>query len=168
MVVALGGYKGIKVAEEPGTSLAYIAFNFEDPLLSKRDVRRALAYATDRESIIKYLLRGQARLASSLLPPNHWAYDGDVATYNYDSAKAESLLDSAGLPRGKDGVRFHLSLKTSTDEMCIRDREDRERKRTGIASLKIRFNQVFGYYIEISKTNMHLAPADYDLSLIHI
>jgi peptide/nickel transport system substrate-binding protein len=62
------------------------------------------------------LLRGQARLASSLLPPNHWAYDGDVATYNYDSAKAESLLDSAGLPRGKDGVRFHLSLKSSTDE----------------------------------------------------
>jgi DNA mismatch repair protein MutS len=40
--------------------------------------------------------------------------------------------------------------------------EDRERKRTGIASLKIRFNQVFGYYIEISKANMHLAPADYD------
>ncbi|MGC1685761.1 MAG: ABC transporter substrate-binding protein [Candidatus Acidiferrales bacterium] len=116
MVVALGRYSGIKVAEEPGTSLAYIAFNFEDPLLAKRDVRRALAYATDRESIIKYLLRGQARLASSLLPPNHWAYDGDVATYNYDPTHAESLLDAAGLTRGKDGVRIHLSLKTSTDE----------------------------------------------------
>jgi peptide/nickel transport system substrate-binding protein len=116
MVVALGRFSGIKVAEEPGTSLAYIAFNFEDPLLSKRDVRRALAYATDRESIIEYLLRGQARLASSLLPPNHWAYDGDVATYNYDPTRAESLLDAAGLTRGKDGVRFHLSLKSSTDE----------------------------------------------------
>ncbi|HUI73904.1 MAG TPA: DNA mismatch repair protein MutS [Candidatus Acidoferrum sp.] len=40
--------------------------------------------------------------------------------------------------------------------------EDRERKRTGIASLKIRFNQVFGYYIEISKPNLALAPADYE------
>src|SRR6266568_2303046 len=40
--------------------------------------------------------------------------------------------------------------------------EDRERKRTNIASLKIRFNQVFGYYIEISKPNLHLAPADYE------
>src|SRR5262249_46823095 len=40
--------------------------------------------------------------------------------------------------------------------------EERERKRTGIASLKIRYNQVFGYYIEISKANMHLAPADYE------
>ena len=40
--------------------------------------------------------------------------------------------------------------------------EERERKRTGIGSLKIRFNQVFGYYIEISKPNLHLAPADYE------
>jgi DNA mismatch repair protein MutS len=40
--------------------------------------------------------------------------------------------------------------------------EERERKRTGINSLKIRFNNVFGYYIEISKSNLHLAPADYE------
>jgi DNA mismatch repair protein MutS len=40
--------------------------------------------------------------------------------------------------------------------------EERERKRTGIASLKIRYNQVFGYYVEISKPNLHLASADYE------
>src|SRR5216683_6250666 len=40
--------------------------------------------------------------------------------------------------------------------------EERERKRTNIGSLKIRFNQIFGYYIEISKANLHLAPADYE------
>ena len=40
--------------------------------------------------------------------------------------------------------------------------EERERKRTGIGSLKIRYNQIFGYYIEISKANLHLAPADYE------
>jgi DNA mismatch repair protein MutS len=40
--------------------------------------------------------------------------------------------------------------------------EERERKRTGIASLKIRYNQVFGYYVEISKPNLHLAPTDYE------
>ncbi len=40
--------------------------------------------------------------------------------------------------------------------------EERERKRTGINSLKIRFNQVFGYYIEISKANLHNAPADFE------
>ncbi|PYV88936.1 MAG: DNA mismatch repair protein MutS, partial [Acidobacteria bacterium] len=40
--------------------------------------------------------------------------------------------------------------------------EQRERERPGIASLKVRFNSVFGYYLEISKSNLHLAPVDYD------
>jgi DNA mismatch repair protein MutS len=40
--------------------------------------------------------------------------------------------------------------------------EARERARTGISSLKVRFNQVFGYYIEISRSNLRLAPADYE------
>ena len=44
----------------------------------------------------------------------------------------------------------------------IAQMEERERKRTGIASLKIRYNQVFGYYIEISKPNLALVPADYE------
>jgi DNA mismatch repair protein MutS len=40
--------------------------------------------------------------------------------------------------------------------------EQRERTRTNITSLKVRFNNVFGYYIEISKANLHLAPQDYE------
>jgi len=40
--------------------------------------------------------------------------------------------------------------------------EQRERTRTGIGSLKVRFNNIFGYYIEISKANLHLAPAGYE------
>ena len=47
-------------------------------------------------------------------------------------------------------------------KQVIASMEERERKRTGIASLKIRFNQVFGYYIEVSKPNLHLAPPDYE------
>jgi DNA mismatch repair protein MutS len=62
---------------------------------------------------------------------------------------------------------FHAELDELRDIMktgrqIIASMEDRERKRTGIASLKIRYNQVFGYYIEISKPNLHLAPADYE------
>ncbi|MCS7314262.1 MAG: DNA mismatch repair protein MutS [Bryobacterales bacterium] len=40
--------------------------------------------------------------------------------------------------------------------------EQRERTRTGIASLKVRFNNVFGYYLEVSKANLHLVPPDYE------
>jgi DNA mismatch repair protein MutS len=62
---------------------------------------------------------------------------------------------------------FHAELDelrnlSQHSKQIIAAMEERERKRTGIGSLKIRFNQVFGYYIEISKANMHLAPADYE------
>ncbi len=40
--------------------------------------------------------------------------------------------------------------------------EDRERKRTGIGSLKIRYNQVFGFYIEVSNANLQFVPADFE------
>jgi DNA mismatch repair protein MutS len=62
---------------------------------------------------------------------------------------------------------FHAELDELRDlsqhsKQIIASMEERERKRTGIGSLKIRFNQVFGYYIEISRANFHLAPADYE------
>jgi peptide/nickel transport system substrate-binding protein len=116
MVDALAKEPGLVVDDQPGTVIAYVAFNFDDPILAHRDVRQALAYATDRESLIRYLLRGQARLASGLLPPNHWAYEPDVKQYPYDPTRAERLLDAAGFPRGPDGVRFHVTMKTSTEE----------------------------------------------------
>ena len=62
---------------------------------------------------------------------------------------------------------FHAELDelrnlSQRSKQTIAAMEERERKRTGISSLKIRFNQVFGYYIEISKANFHLAPNDYE------
>ncbi len=63
---------------------------------------------------------------------------------------------------GYDPQLDELRDLSRTSKQVIAAMEERERKRTGIASLKIRFNQVFGYYIEISKANMHLAPADYE------
>src|SRR6202021_30582 len=74
MSVTLLKDQGLVVDETPGTPVAYLAFNFEDPILAHREVRQALAYATDRATLVKYLLRGQARVATGLLPPNHWAF----------------------------------------------------------------------------------------------
>jgi len=116
MVDALAKEPGLVVDDQPGTVVQYVGFNFDDPILSHCAVRQALAYATDRASLIRYLLRGQARAASSLLPPNNWAYEPDVKQYPYDPALAERLLDAAGFPRGADGARFHITMKTSTEE----------------------------------------------------
>ena len=116
MTDALEKYSGVKVSRGPGSPVAYIAFNFDDPLIAHRELRQALAYATDRETIIRYLLRGQAWPANSLLPPNHWAADANAPQYPYEPRKSEALLDAAGFHRGPDGTRVHLTLKTSTEE----------------------------------------------------
>ena len=77
--------------------------------------------------------------------------------------------DPPALPNEPGVIRqgFHAELdelRTILKEgrQIIAAMEDRERKRTGIASLKIRYNQVFGYYIEVSKPNLSLVPADYE------
>jgi peptide/nickel transport system substrate-binding protein len=106
------------LTQRAGANLAYLGFNFADPLLNRREVRQALAFATDRETLIRYLLHGQARIADGILPPNHWAYDPNVTRYSYDASRAEKLLDAAGFQRRANGVRLHLTLKGSTDEQA--------------------------------------------------
>ena len=55
-----------------------------------------------------------------------------------------------------------LRALSRNSKQLIAQIEARERERTGISSLKVRFNNIFGYYIEISKSNLHLAPSDYE------
>jgi peptide/nickel transport system substrate-binding protein len=118
MIPVLRQQSSLDVTEQPGTNYAYVAFNFDDPVLARREVRQALAHATNREEIIRYLYRGQARLADGPLPSNSWAYEADIPRYGYDPELAEQLLDSAGLPRKVENgsMRLKLALKTSTDE----------------------------------------------------
>jgi DNA mismatch repair protein MutS len=64
----------------------------------------------------------------------------------------------------RDGVDAELdSLRKISrgGKEAIASLEEAEKARTGISSLKIRFNRVFGYYIEISKSNLNLTPAEY-------
>ncbi len=73
-----------------------------------------------------------------------------------------ALVREGGFTR--DGIDPELDdLKTisRSGKQIIADMEERERARTGIASLKVRYNRVFGYYIEITKSNLHAVPPDY-------
>jgi DNA mismatch repair protein MutS len=70
--------------------------------------------------------------------------------------------DPGVIRRGYNEQLDELRELSQHSKQIIAAMEERERKRTGIGSLKIRFNQVFGYYIEISNANLHLAPADFE------
>ena len=73
-----------------------------------------------------------------------------------------ALTRDGGFTRdGADRELDELRTISRGGKQVIAQLEERERARTGINSLKVRFNRVFGYYIEISKSNLHAVPADY-------
>jgi ABC-type transport system substrate-binding protein len=150
-VVALQRDKDLTIMESPGTIYAYLAMNLRDPILKDVRVRRAIAYAINVQPIIHYLLRDQARPAYSVLPPQHWAYNAAVEKYPYDPAQARRILDEAGY-RAVNGIRFHLTMKTSTEEAtrllaAVLQEQLRE---VGIA-LDIRSFEFATFFSDISK-----------------
>ena len=86
------------------------------------------------------------------------------------NAILEAISDEPPLAIADGGTiraGFHAELDELRDlslngRQYIAQIEARERQRTGIQSLKVRFNNVFGYYLEITRANLHLAPADYE------
>ncbi|HEY9402402.1 MAG TPA: ABC transporter substrate-binding protein [Pyrinomonadaceae bacterium] len=123
--VNLGKNPNLQVVQSPGVNVQYIGFNSESAPVNNARVRQAIAYAIDRESIVKNLLQGQARVAHSILPQESWAYSTEQKTYSYDPAQAKKLLDEAGFtdPDG-DGPRLRfaepLSFKISASNLVTR------------------------------------------------
>ncbi len=83
---------------------------------------------------------------------DHWAWTGDVEAHAFDPAKANSLLDNAGYKRGKDGIRFHLTIKTSTDETSrtLAVVIQQQLRQVGIA-LDVRTFEFATFYADITK-----------------
>jgi len=71
---------------------------------------------------------------------------------------ADGGVIAAGVDRDLDELR-ELSRNS---KQVLAQIEQRERGRTGITSLKVKFNSIFGYYLEVSKPNLHLVPQDYE------
>ncbi|HEY4960502.1 MAG TPA: DNA mismatch repair protein MutS [Terriglobales bacterium] len=73
-----------------------------------------------------------------------------------------TLNDGGVIRAGVDPTLDELRNLSRNSKQYIAQIEQRERQRTGIGSLKVKFNSVFGYYLEISKANLQHAPADYE------
>ena len=142
----------IQIEDTAGTQIQYLAFNVKDPLLSDVRVRQAISCAIDRKLIIESLMLGHAQPAISLLPVEHWAWSGDVARFDYDPARAAQLLDEAGHPRGSNGIRFHVTMKTSTveDVRLLAAVLQQQLARVGIA-LDIRTYEFATFYADVTR-----------------
>ena len=98
----------LQVKTFTGSNVALLTINTSSAPLDNVKVRQALAYAIDRESLIKSLLQGLGKIAHSIIPEESWAYSAGQ-TYSYDPARAKKLLDEAGFPDPDgDGPRMRF------------------------------------------------------------
>ena len=95
IIKGMGSAANLKVDQFDGSNIQYLVFNAQSGPLANAKIRQAIGYAVDREKIVTELLSGQAKVASSILPSQSWAYSAGTA-YKYDPAKAKALLQEAG------------------------------------------------------------------------
>jgi DNA mismatch repair protein MutS len=159
-------------------------------LLRREEIRRAFAGIMDLERLLARLSLDSAgprdvrALAASLarLPNLRTALDAmESPLWQQTAARLDpledvtariattliadpplTLTDGGAIATGVDAELDDLRSISTTGRQAIAAIEERERQRTGIASLKVRYNSVFGYYIEITKANLANAPADYE------
>lgn len=96
---------------EPAGSAVRIVFNLDHPQLKDKRLRQALAYALDRAEMASKIVGGTPIPGSGgVIPPDSPWYDGKVKTYEYNTAKAEQMLDELGYRKDGTGVRQDLRL----------------------------------------------------------
>jgi DNA mismatch repair protein MutS len=159
-------------------------------VVSREDLRRALDGVLDLERLLSRVTLETAnprdvlalaaslgkipairnalgKLAAERLKTLHASLDelGDVRERIDKSIVPEpplSFADGGVIAAGVDRDLDELRELSRNSKQVLAQIEQRERGRTGISSLKVKFNSIFGYYIEVSKPNLHLVPQDYE------
>ena len=115
--------KRLRVIKSQGTNYSYLGFNMSDPLTGDQNVRRAIAHAIDRETVIRHIMKGLASPADSMFTAQSPFHAPGLTSYEHDPAKAMALLDKAGFkdPDG-DGPQLRFTLQFSTSQNETRKR----------------------------------------------
>jgi dipeptide transport system substrate-binding protein len=92
--------KNLKTVTKPGMNIGYLAVNVTKKPFDNVVVRKALAYALNRQAYIDAIFLGFATVATSPLPPTVWSYNDKISNYDYNPKMAKDLLREAGYPEG--------------------------------------------------------------------
>lgn len=115
LVHYLRAQQGVRLQVAQGSNFSYLGLNFQDAQLRQLKVRQALAHAVDVNAILQKALVPQSRVASVILPPEHYANGQHLTAYDYNPKRAKALLQSANI-----ALPLKLVYKTSTDPQRVR------------------------------------------------
>lgn len=118
----------LRKVQIPSRVYYYLGWQNESPLFNDHNVRRALAMAIDRESIVKNLVKGRGALLNTPILPFLWAHDATVPPIPYDPAEAKRLLSEAGWADhdgdgwlDRNGNAFEFTMKTNENNDLRKD-----------------------------------------------
>ena len=86
----------LKVVNRPSFNVAYVGFNLSKPPTDNLQVRKAIAYGLDRQSVVNAFYAGRAQLAIEFQPPQLFGWTPKVERYTYNPDKAKQILTAAG------------------------------------------------------------------------
>jgi dipeptide transport system substrate-binding protein len=89
----------VEVLEQAGLNIGYMAMNAQKPPFDKVEVRKAIAMAIDRDSILKEVYQGAGQKAKNPIPPTMWSYDESTVDHEYNPEKAKEMLKAAGVEK---------------------------------------------------------------------
>jgi dipeptide transport system substrate-binding protein len=101
-LVAIGQTPALKLMEQNGLNVGYLAFNVEKKPFDNLKVRKAIQHALNKKLYIEAIYLGRAQVAKNPLPPTIWSYNGKTPEDAYDPELAKKLLNEAGLEKGFD------------------------------------------------------------------
>ncbi len=109
LLPALEGSKDLAIRSRTGANVTYLMMQNERAPFDQVEVRRAIARAIDRETIVRTLFAGRATIAAGMLPPGHWAFPNDLRPEPFDLGGSKSLLSPLR----------PVTLYTSTDRQRV-------------------------------------------------
>jgi peptide/nickel transport system substrate-binding protein len=123
-VDAVNGIPGVQAYVKSGTTIEHIDLNLDNPILGDKSIRRAMAYAIDRQDLVNRVLAGKSAPADSLVPFISPLFNPGTTKYVFNPDLAKQTLDDAGWTMGPDGVRMkdgqRLSFKYQSTTAALR------------------------------------------------
>jgi len=154
LIPYLTAQPNLRIGQSPGLFFQYLAFNFRDARLRDPRLRRAIAFAIDRDAIVHAMLRDTARTASGMLPPENWAYEPEVPRYRYNPEEARHLLQAAGY--SPSDARLEFVYKTTPEGRRLAEAIQAMLLRAGI-KLDVHTNEWVTFYSDLRAGNFDLA-----------